>query len=70
MHPWGFELDEIRVPTLLWQGVQDKMVPVAHARWLADRIPGVEAHVSEEDGHLSIAVGRLGEIYDWLAGHF
>jgi pimeloyl-ACP methyl ester carboxylesterase len=68
--PWGFDLDEIRVPTLLWQGVQDKMVPVAHARWLADRIPGVEAHISEEDGHLSIAVGRLGEICDWLAACF
>lgn len=68
--PWGFELSEIRVPTLLWQGVQDLMVPVAHARWLAERIPGVETHVSEEDGHLSIAVGRLGEIYDWLAARF
>lgn len=68
--PWGFELDEIRVPTLLWQGVQDLMVPVAHARWLAERIPRVEAHISEEDGHLSIAVGRLGEIYDWLADRF
>jgi pimeloyl-ACP methyl ester carboxylesterase len=68
--PWGFELGEIRVPTLLWQGVQDLMVPVAHARWLVERIPGVEAHISEEDGHLSIAVGRLGEIYDWLAARF
>ncbi len=68
--PWGFELDEIRVPTLLWQGVQDKMVPVAHGRWLAERIPGVEAHISEDDGHLSIAVGRLGEIYSWLAARF
>lgn len=68
--PWGFELEEIGVPTLLWQGVQDLMVPVAHGRWLAERIPGVEAHISEEDGHLSIAVGRLGEIYDWLAARF
>jgi pimeloyl-ACP methyl ester carboxylesterase len=68
--PWGFELEEIRVPTLLWQGGQDKMVPAAHGRWLAERIPGVEAHISEEDGHLSIAVGRLGEIYDWLSGQF
>jgi pimeloyl-ACP methyl ester carboxylesterase len=68
--PWGFELAEIRVPTLLWQGAEDLMVPVAHARWLAKRIPGVEAHISEEDGHLSIAVGRLGEIYDWLAERF
>jgi pimeloyl-ACP methyl ester carboxylesterase len=70
MRPWGFELAEIRVPTLLWQGVQDRMVPVAHGRWLAERIPGVEAHISEEDGHLSIAVGRLGEIFDWLAARF
>ena len=69
VEPWGFELDAIRVPALLWQGVQDLMVPVAHGRWLAERIPGVEAHISEEDGHLSIAVGRLGEIYDWLAAH-
>lgn len=68
--PWGFELDEIRVPTLLWQGVQDLMVPLAHAHWLAGRIPGVEAHISDEDGHLSIAVGRRGEIYDWLASRF
>jgi pimeloyl-ACP methyl ester carboxylesterase len=68
--PWGFELSEIRVPTLLWQGVQDKMVPVAHARWLEGRIPGVEAHISEEDGHLSITVERLGEIFDWLAARF
>jgi len=70
VHPWGFELDEIRLPTLLWQGVQDLMVPVAHGRWLAERIPGVEAHISEPDGHLSVAVGRLGEIYDWLRQRF
>jgi pimeloyl-ACP methyl ester carboxylesterase len=68
--PWGFELAQIRVSTLLWQGAQDLMVPVAHGRWLAEHIPGVEAHISEEDGHLSIAVGRLGEIYDWLASRF
>jgi pimeloyl-ACP methyl ester carboxylesterase len=70
VHPWGFELDEIRVPTLLWQGVQDLMVPAVHGRWLAERIPGVEAHISEPDGHLSIVVGRLGEIYDWLRQRF
>jgi pimeloyl-ACP methyl ester carboxylesterase len=68
--PWGFDLDEIRVPVLLWQGGQDLMVPVAHGRWLAERVPGVEAHISDADGHLSIAVGRLGEIYDWLRARF
>jgi pimeloyl-ACP methyl ester carboxylesterase len=68
--PWGFDLDGIRVPVLLWQGGQDLMVPVAHGRWLAERVPGVEAHISDPDGHLSITVGRLGEIYDWLRARF
>lgn len=68
--PWGFALSEIAVPVLLWQGVQDLMVPVAHGRWLAERVPGVEAHISEDDGHLSIAVGRLGEILDWVSARF
>jgi pimeloyl-ACP methyl ester carboxylesterase len=67
LRPWGFDLAAIGVPTLLWHGGEDKMVPVEHGRWLAARIPGVEAHLSEPDGHLSIAVSRLGEIYDWLA---
>ena len=46
-------------------------LPVGGQRWttLAERIPGVEAHISEADGHLSIAVGRLGEIFDWLRAH-
>jgi pimeloyl-ACP methyl ester carboxylesterase len=68
--PWGFQLAEIRVPVLLWQGVQDLMVPVAHGRWLAEWIPGVEAHISEHDGHLSIIEGRLPEIFDWLRSRF
>ena len=71
VRPWGFDLAEIRVPSLLWQGVQDKMVPVAHGRWLAERIPGVEAHISEPTTATSRSVvGRLGEIYDWLRDRF
>ncbi len=68
--PWGFELADVRVPVLLWQGVQDLMVPVAHGRWLAERLPGVEAHISEADGHLSILEGRAPEILDWLSARF
>jgi pimeloyl-ACP methyl ester carboxylesterase len=65
--PWGFELDRIEVPVLLWQGVQDLMVPTAHGRWLAGRIPGVEAHVSDEDGHLTLWERRWPSVLDWLA---
>jgi pimeloyl-ACP methyl ester carboxylesterase len=70
MHPWCFELDEISVPVQLWHGAQDRFVPVAHGRWLAERIPGVEAHISEEDGHLSIQLGRIGDVNAWLLERF
>jgi pimeloyl-ACP methyl ester carboxylesterase len=70
MSPWGFELDEIRVPVQLWHGTQDRFVPVAHGHWLAERIPGVEAHISDEDGHVSIQLGRIGDVNAWLVERF
>jgi hypothetical protein len=42
------------------------MVPFAHGRWLADRIPGVEAHLTEDDGHLSLLTRRAPEVLRWL----
>jgi pimeloyl-ACP methyl ester carboxylesterase len=44
LSPWGFELSAIRVPVQLWHGRSDTSVPPAHGRWLAERIPGVDAH--------------------------
>jgi pimeloyl-ACP methyl ester carboxylesterase len=63
---WGFELDVIRTPVLLWHGRQDKFVPIAHGQWLADHIPGVEAHLSDDDGHLTLTENHLEEIHAWL----
>jgi len=70
MNPWGFELEAIRIPVQLWHGAQDRFVPIAHGEWLAERIPGVEAHLSEEDGHLTIQLARIGEVHAWLLEHF
>jgi len=68
--PWSFEISAIRVPVLLWQGVHDLMVPADHGRWLAERIPGVEPHISDEDGHLTIFERRMPEIHQWLLDRF
>jgi pimeloyl-ACP methyl ester carboxylesterase len=70
MAPWGFELADIRVAVQLCQGDQDRMVPMAHGRWLADRIPGVEPFLSPEDGHLTIQLARIGEVHAWLLERF
>jgi pimeloyl-ACP methyl ester carboxylesterase len=60
--PWGFELDSITVPVVVWQGGQDRMVPVAHGRWLAASLPTARARLLPGEGHLSIVVGKFGEI--------
>jgi pimeloyl-ACP methyl ester carboxylesterase len=66
VRPWGFELSSIQVPVTIWQGEQDLMVPFAHGRWLTARIPDARAELSAEDGHISLAVGRFGDILDGL----
>lgn len=65
--PWGFELATIRPPVALWQGDQDRMVPFAHGRWLAQHIPGVRAHLQPGEGHLSLGVRALDRIVADLA---
>jgi pimeloyl-ACP methyl ester carboxylesterase len=59
--PWGFDLADIRVPVAIWQGREDAMVPFAHGEWLASVVPGAEAHLVDDEGHLSL-VTRLEEV--------
>jgi pimeloyl-ACP methyl ester carboxylesterase len=70
VNPWGYRLEDIRVPVQLWHGAHDRFVPIAHGRWLAERIPGVDAHLTDEDGHLTIQLRRIGEVHAWLLEHF
>jgi pimeloyl-ACP methyl ester carboxylesterase len=67
---WGFELASIRVPVLLWHGEQDQFVSIREGRWLATRIPKVEARLTPDDGHVSIAEYRIPEVHRWLLGKF
>ena len=65
MEPWGFSFADIRVPVQLWHSRQDRFVPFQHGQWLAERIPGVEAHLTETDGHVTLARG-VPEVHAWL----
>jgi pimeloyl-ACP methyl ester carboxylesterase len=61
VRPWGFDVAAITVPVLVYQGRQDAMVPFAHGEWLAAHVPGAEAHLTDDDGHLTLMT-RLPEI--------
>ena len=68
--PWGFELAEISVPMLLMHGREDMFVPFGHGEWLARHIPGVDAHLLDHDGHLTLLEQHIGEVHSWLSSHF
>jgi pimeloyl-ACP methyl ester carboxylesterase len=63
--PWGFDLAGIRAPVGLWHGLKD-FVPVAHARWLAARIPDVTTHFPADDDHTNIEENNRAAGYAWL----
>jgi pimeloyl-ACP methyl ester carboxylesterase len=67
LRPWGFSLADIAVPFLLLHGRQDTFVPFAHGEWLAARIPGVEARLYDDEGHLSLGAHHLAEVHAWLS---
>jgi pimeloyl-ACP methyl ester carboxylesterase len=63
---WGFELASIERPVLVLHGEDDRFVPVAHARWVADAVPGAETRIGADDGHLTLFEHRVGEVHEWL----
>jgi pimeloyl-ACP methyl ester carboxylesterase len=66
MQPWGFELSSIRTPVLLYHGRQDRFVPFGHGEWLAGQIPGVQAELTDDDGHLTLTDRHQEQIHAWL----
>jgi pimeloyl-ACP methyl ester carboxylesterase len=56
------------VPTMIWQGSADLMVPFSHGQWLASQLPGASAHLEEGEGHLSVGLGAFDRMLDELVG--
>ena len=54
---WGFDLDDVKAPTLLVYGAKDRLVPSAHGRWYRRHLRGASTHLTvvPRAGHLVIA---------------
>jgi pimeloyl-ACP methyl ester carboxylesterase len=66
--PWGFRLEEIRTPVILWHGEADVIIPPAMGRLLAKQIPNCHATFYPDDGHLSLPFKRFRAILMGLKG--
>jgi pimeloyl-ACP methyl ester carboxylesterase len=63
---WGFDLSTIDVPTVVWQGEEDKIVPLAHGEWLACAVPNARFKPLSGEGHISYFEQRYGDILEEL----
>lgn len=66
--PWGFEVEEIRVPVQVRYGAGDVLVPVGHGEWLARHVPNANVIVDHEAGHLSTPDEHLERLRSLVAG--
>ena len=66
--PWGFDVAQAQAPVLLVQGGEDRVVPPAHADWVARHVPRPEVWLRPRDGHVSV-LGAVPVAMDWLRAH-
>ncbi len=60
--PWGFRLEEVRVPVRLWHGKKDRSFDWRLAESLGKRLPNCTARMVEGEGHYSLPIRRVREI--------
>ncbi len=50
--PWGFPLEEIKIPVHIWHGTADDATSIGMARYMAEKIPGCKFTVCKDEGHM------------------
>jgi len=60
--PWGFAVQDVRVPVRLWHGKQDRAFAICLAEEIANRLPNCKARFIENEGHYSLPIRHIREI--------
>jgi pimeloyl-ACP methyl ester carboxylesterase len=69
VQPWGFDIRKITKPVELWQGDEDLMVPHAHGKWLAGKIPTAKLQFEPGEGHISLGINKRSAILKNALGY-
>ena len=64
--PWGFSLQEIRMPVYVWHGEADKILSVEQGRILAKAMPNARSKFFPNEGH-TLIVNYCEEIFSAMA---
>jgi pimeloyl-ACP methyl ester carboxylesterase len=65
--PWGFSIEEVRVPVRLWHGKQDRAFSPRLVEEIAERLPNCEARFVDHAGHYSLPIRHMRAILEDLA---
>jgi pimeloyl-ACP methyl ester carboxylesterase len=63
--PWGFDLADVRVPTLLVHGERDRVIPRSHAVRTLAALPGARLWMRLDEGHVAV-LNVVPDALDWL----
>jgi pimeloyl-ACP methyl ester carboxylesterase len=64
--PWGFAIEDVRIPVRLWHGKQDRAFSFHLAEELAKRLPDCKARFVDDAGHYSLPIRHMREILEDL----
>lgn len=62
--PWGFQLNKITCPLVIWHGSLDTQVPLSHAYIYADQIPKATLKIVPNEGHDSLLRNHIANIME------
>jgi len=64
--PWGFALENVRVPVRLWHGIEDRAFAVRLAKEIANRFPNCKSRFIQNEGHYSLPIRHMHKILEDL----
>src|SRR4029453_16329285 len=64
--PWGFAIEDVRVPVRLWHGIEDRAFAGRLDRKIANRFPNCKSRFIQNEGHYSLPIRHMHKILEDL----